>query len=87
MAKEEATVSNLKEDVTYSPYGQQKVAPLKHWSRLQRQEELGSISYLSGDLDPRTFEDFIGQDETVCCCGSHKVENDAWRSLSKKDQP
>lgn len=73
-------MSNLKEDVIYSPYGQQKVALLKHLSRLQRQGELGSISYLSGDLGPKTFEDFIGQDETVCNGGSNKVDWDAWRN-------
>lgn len=80
--KEEATVSNLKEDVIYSPYGQQKATLIKHLIRLQRQEGLGQIYYLSGDLSPEAYPELtIEQDETDCCCvSSSKVDHDAWRS-------
>ncbi len=75
-------MSDLKLDVIYSPYGQQKATLIKQLIRLQRQEGLGSIDYLSGDLDPKAFPELTDeQDETDCCCSSSsKVDDDAWRS-------
>ncbi len=74
-------MSDLKVDVIHSPYGQQKATLIKHLIRLQRQEGLGSIDYLSGDLDPKAFPELADeQDETDCCCSSSsKVDHDAWR--------
>ena len=74
-------MSDLKVDVIYSHYGQQKATLIKHLSRLQRQEKLGRIYYLSGDLSPVAYPELtIEQDETDCCCvSSSKVDHDAWR--------
>ena len=78
-------MSDLKVDVIYSHYGQQKATLIKHLICLQRQEGLGGIIYLSGDLSPEAYPEFtLEQDETDCCCtSSSKVDHDAWRHSDK----